>query len=56
MSIEPVPFEPRRFRTAAAHYLAGRPGYAPRLIRRVAVGFGLDQPGAGHLVALFQVD
>ena len=36
MSIEPVPFEPRRFRTAAAHYLAGRPGYAPRLIRRVA--------------------
>jgi SAM-dependent methyltransferase len=35
MSIEPVPFEPRRFRTAAAHYPAGRPGYAPRLIRRV---------------------
>ena len=28
-------FEDRRFRTAAAHYLAGRPAYAPRLIRRV---------------------
>jgi len=28
-------FEARRFRTAAAHYLAGRPDYAPRLIRRV---------------------
>jgi trans-aconitate methyltransferase len=28
-------FETRRFRTAAAHYLAGRPHYSPRLIRRV---------------------
>ena len=28
-------FEARRFRTAAAHYLAGRPPYSPRLIRRV---------------------
>ena len=36
MDIEPVPFQPRRFRTAAAHYLAGRPGYAPRAIERVA--------------------
>ena len=26
----------RRFRTAAEHYLAGRPAYAPRLIRHVA--------------------
>jgi len=29
-------FEPRRYRFAAAHYRAGRPDYAPRLIRRVA--------------------
>jgi SAM-dependent methyltransferase len=29
-------FQPRRFRAAAQHYLAGRPAYAPRLIRRVA--------------------
>jgi len=41
MSIEPVPFDPRRFRTAAAHYLAGRPTYAPRLIRRVVELCGL---------------
>jgi SAM-dependent methyltransferase len=33
--IEPVPFQPRRFRTAAHHYLAGRPGYAARAIARV---------------------
>jgi SAM-dependent methyltransferase len=33
--IEPVPFKPRRFRSAAHHYLAGRPGYAPRAIARV---------------------
>ena len=25
-------YQPRRFRTAAQHYLAGRPAYAPRLI------------------------
>ena len=35
VAIEPVPFQPRRFRTAAHHYLAGRPGYAPRAIKRV---------------------
>jgi SAM-dependent methyltransferase len=35
MLIDPVPFQPRRFRTAAHHYLAGRPGYAPRAIQRV---------------------
>ena len=34
-------FEPRRFRTAAAHYLAGRPPYSPRLIRRVVELTGL---------------
>ena len=32
---EPLPFEPHRFRTAAEHYLAGRPPYAPALIARV---------------------
>jgi len=31
----PLPYEPRRFRTAAAHYQAGRPPYARRLIERV---------------------
>jgi SAM-dependent methyltransferase len=31
----PLPYEPRRFRTAAAHYVAGRPPYARRLIERV---------------------
>jgi trans-aconitate methyltransferase len=34
-------FEARRFRTAAAHYLAGRPPYSPRLIRRVVELTGL---------------
>jgi trans-aconitate methyltransferase len=29
-------FKPRRYRFAAAHYRAGRPDYAPLLIRRVA--------------------
>jgi trans-aconitate methyltransferase len=33
---EPGFFQPRRFRSAAPHYLAGRPAYAPRLIRLVA--------------------
>lgn len=33
---DPLPFELRRFRTAAAHYLAGRPPYPAELIRRVA--------------------
>jgi SAM-dependent methyltransferase len=36
VTIAPVPFQPHRFRTAAAHYLAGRPAYAPRAIARVA--------------------
>jgi len=34
-------FEARRFRTAAAHYLAGRPHYSPRLIKRVVELTGL---------------
>ncbi len=37
----PIPFEPSRFRSAAAHYVAGRPPYAPSLIRRVAELCGL---------------
>ena len=36
-----IPYDPRRFRTAAAHYLAGRPPYADLLIRRVAAACGL---------------
>jgi SAM-dependent methyltransferase len=36
VTVAPVPFQPHRFRTAAAHYLAGRPAYAPRAIARVA--------------------
>lgn len=32
----PLPFDPNRFRSAAAHYLAGRAPYPPGLIRRVA--------------------
>lgn len=38
----PIPFAPDRFRHAAAHYLTGRPAYAPALIRRVAQLCGLD--------------
>ncbi|WP_165247482.1 class I SAM-dependent methyltransferase [Paludisphaera soli] len=34
--IDVIPFDPRRFRTAAASYLEGRPAYPPRLFRRVA--------------------
>jgi SAM-dependent methyltransferase len=36
VTIEPVAYEPRRFRTAAAHYLAGRAPYPPALLARVA--------------------
>ena len=39
----PNVFQPRRFRTAARHYLAGRPAYAPRLIRHVARFTGLTR-------------
>jgi SAM-dependent methyltransferase len=39
--IRPRPFEPDRFRTAAAYYEQGRVAYAPALIRRVAGVCGL---------------
>lgn len=41
--VTPIPFQPDRFRSTAAHYLAGRPPYAPRLIARVAELCGLDR-------------
>ncbi len=37
-----MPSEPRRYRAAAHHYLAGRPPYSAALIRRVAQLCGLD--------------
>lgn len=40
-----LPDDLRRFRTAAPHYLAGRPGYAPRLIRLVARLTGVAADG-----------
>jgi SAM-dependent methyltransferase len=43
--ITPIPFDPHRFRSAAAHYLRGRPEYAPGLVPLVARLCGLD--GAG---------
>ena len=43
--ITPIPFDPHRFRSAAAHYLRGRPDYAAGLMPRVAGLCGLD--GAG---------
>ncbi len=48
--IGPIPFDPARFRSAAAHYLDGRPDYAPGLIQGVATLCGLD--GTGHLLDL----
>jgi SAM-dependent methyltransferase len=39
---DPLPFDPRRFRYAAAHYLEGRPAYAERLIALVAQLTRLD--------------
>jgi len=39
----PLPYEPRRFRSAAAHYQAGRPPYARRLIERVVERCGLGR-------------
>jgi SAM-dependent methyltransferase len=40
----PQPYDPERYRSAAAHYEQGRVPYAPTLIRRVAdvVGLGLQ--------------
>ena len=46
----PIPFEPARFRSAATHYLRGRPSYAPGLIADVAALCGLD--GTGRLLDL----
>jgi len=43
----PQPFDPDRYRSAAAHYERGRPPYAPSLIRRVAEVTGL---GSRHRV------
>jgi SAM-dependent methyltransferase len=37
----PAPFDPERYRSAAAHYEQGRPPYAPTLIRRVVEATGL---------------
>jgi SAM-dependent methyltransferase len=37
-----ITFEPRRFESAAQYYLEGRPGYADRLIRRIAELFGFN--------------
>ena len=48
--IEPIPFQPDRFRSAAAHYLQGRPAYADGLIAAVAQLCGLD--GQGTLLDL----
>jgi SAM-dependent methyltransferase len=39
--IAPIPFQPRRFRTAAEYYLAGRAPYPDAVIRRVAATTGL---------------
>jgi len=39
--VRPLPFEPDRFRSAAAYYEQGRVAYAPALIRRVAAVCGL---------------
>jgi SAM-dependent methyltransferase len=39
--IEPLPFRPDRFRSAAAYYEQGRVPYAPALIRRVAAVCGV---------------
>lgn len=48
--ITPIPFDPVRFRTAAPHYLAGRPAYAAGLAPRVAAAIGLD--GTGRMLDL----
>ena len=45
-----MPFEPARFRSAAEHYLRGRPDYSPALIQDVALLCGLD--GTGSLLDL----
>lgn len=60
MADSPV-FQPHRFRSSAAHYLSGRPAYAPRLIGLVARLTGLTKQhrvldlgcGPGMLAAAF---
>ncbi|HEY4298230.1 MAG TPA: class I SAM-dependent methyltransferase [Paraburkholderia sp.] len=42
---DPTSFDPNRFKSNAAHYLAGRAAYSPQLIRRVAQSCGL---GGSH--------
>ena len=57
----PQPYDPERYRSAAAHYECGRVPYAPALIRRVAEAVGLGRPhrvldlgcGPGPLARLF---
>ncbi len=50
----PVAFLPHRFRSAAPHYVAGRPPYPPRLVARVAAlsgltgGVAMDGTGDGR--------
>ena len=44
--IEPIPFQTDRFRSAAAHYLRGRPAYSDTLIATVAQLCHLDGNGA----------
>ncbi len=48
--IEPIPFDPHRFRSAAEHYLVGRPAYADALFHDLAMLLGLD--GTGRLLDL----
>jgi SAM-dependent methyltransferase len=45
-----IPFDPHRFRSAATHYLAGRPPYAERLIRHVVQFCALND--ADHVLDL----
>jgi SAM-dependent methyltransferase len=42
----PIPFEKRRFRSAAEHYRKGRPAYAAALFQRVATRVGLTRDHA----------
>jgi ubiquinone/menaquinone biosynthesis C-methylase UbiE len=42
-SMNVIPFEPRRFQSAAASYLEGRPAYPAKLFRRVAELCRLDR-------------
>jgi SAM-dependent methyltransferase len=48
--ITPIPFKPHRFRSAAPHYLQGRPAYSVALIEDVATLCRLD--GTGVLLDL----